>query len=78
MKGDENHIHKLITDLDQYQSLRGRNISMGRLYTSFKIENRLLDRQIIMIEKIKVSRVGIPPVIKAIANQDENSYLLFW
>ena len=51
---------------------------MGRLYTSFKIENRLLDRQIIMVEKIKVSRVGIPPVIKAIANQDENSYLLFW
>ena len=78
MKGDENHIHKLITDLDQYQSLRGRNISMGRLYTSFKIANRLLDRQIIMIEKIKVNRVGIPSVIKAIANQDENSYLLFW
>ena len=51
---------------------------MGRLYTSFKIANRLLDRQIIMIEKIKVNRVGIPSVIKAIANQDENSYLLFW
>ena len=78
VKGTINYIKKLVTKLKRYQSIRRRNISMDRLYTSFKVADWLLKRNVTMIGTIISNRVGISPEIKPITNQEENSYLLFW
>ena len=51
---------------------------MDRLYTSFKVADWLLKRNVTMIGTIISNRVGIPPEMKPVTNQEENSYLLFW
>ena len=78
VKGTINYVKKLVTNFERYQSLRGRNISMDRLYTSFEVADWLLKKNITMIGTIMSNRVGIPKEIKDIQNRDDNSYLLFW
>ena len=71
VKGTINYIKKLIEKLEKFQNIRGRNISMDRLYTSFEIADWLLNRCITMIGTIMSNRVGIPKEIKPVTKRHQ-------
>ena len=62
--GTINYVKYLIEKLSEYQNLTGRNISMGRLYTSFEVANWLSEKMITILGKMQSNRVGIPPKTK--------------
>ena len=47
--GSDSYIRYLVTKRSDMQSLRGRNISIDRLYTSISIARWLLDNQVTML-----------------------------
>ena len=44
VRGTEDTVKRLVTDLEQHTSLSGRNISYDRLYTSISLAKWLLER----------------------------------
>ena len=64
VQGTINHIKYLVEQLQKCHSLKGRNITMDRLYTSFEISDWLSARNIIMVGTFQKNRVGIPPELK--------------
>ena len=68
VKGTINYIKRLVTNLEQYQSICGRKISMDRLYKSFEVAEWLLKWNVTMIGTIMSNRVRFPPEIKPATN----------
>ena len=58
--GTESYIKELVTSLEKFVSLQGRNISMDRLYTSIPIAKWLLERNITCVGTLQTRRICIP------------------
>jgi len=71
-------VTKLVGDLMAKTCLKGRNITMDRLYTSFPLFEWLLSKGITALGTMMLNRVGIPPGIKPTAGRQEKSYVALW
>ena len=78
VSGTFNYITTLVEKLLKYQKLDGRNISMDRLYTSFKIADWLLQKHITMVGTFQLNRVGIPAELKQVHNRELLSTEVYW
>ena len=78
VRGTEDTVKRLVTDLEQYTSLSGRNISYDRLYTSISLAKWLLERNITTVGTLQANRKGIPEEVKHVGSRDSNSYEVFW
>ena len=58
--GTNNYIKFLVEKLNGYHSLKGRNISMDRLYNNLEIADWLFRKSITTIGTMQHNRVGIP------------------
>ena len=59
--------------LPSYHDIRGRNISMDRLYSSFSVANWFFEKGVRMVGTMNKNRVGIPKAIHDINNRELNS-----
>ena len=78
ISGTDNYIKYLVSRLLENQPLRGRNISMDRLYSSIPIARWLLEHNITMLGTLKSNRIGIPPEIKDVSEREIDSYEIYW
>ena len=78
VRGTEDTVKRLVTDLEQHTSLSGRNISYDRLYTSISLAKWLLERNITTVGTLQANRKGIPEEVKHFGSRDSNSYEVFW
>ena len=62
ISGTENYIQYLVNKLSSYHDIRGRNISMDRLYSSLSVANWLLDKGITMVGTIRKTELAFLPV----------------
>ena len=61
-----------------YDSLAGGNITMDRLYTSFKTADWLLERKITTLGTMQSNQVGIPPEIKETKDREILNTIMYW
>ena len=73
IEGIETYIKTLVEKTGSKLLLQGRNISMGRLYTSISTANWLLEKNIIIVGTLMTNRRGIPEEIKIVTNREEFS-----
>ena len=71
-------VQSLITKLSENVDMRGRNITMDRLYTSYELLRWMLDQQITAVGTIKANKKCIPTEMKGIAGRDDKSYEYYW
>ena len=74
----ENYIQYLVNELSSYHDIRGRNISMDRLYSRLSVANWLLGKGITMVGTMQKNRVGIPASLKDVTNREINSTETYW
>ena len=67
----ENYVRYLVNQTENNVELRGRNISMDRLYTSISLANWLLGRKITCVGTLNHNRQGIPTELKNTSEREE-------
>ena len=77
LKGTANYVKSLVSGLQKYVKLDGRNISMDRLYTSIPTTRWLLDLNVTVIGTLQHNRSGIPKEIKSVNNRDDLSAIAY-
>ena len=60
----EDYIKYLVNEVEKDTSLKGRNISTDRLYTSVPLAKWLLDHDITTVGTFNTVRIGIPDELK--------------
>ena len=78
VQGTINYIKYLVEQLQKCHSLKGRNITMDRLFTSFEIADWLSARNITMVGTFQKNCVGIPPELKVVKDKAELSNEIYW
>ena len=78
VQGTINYIKYLVEQLQKCHSLKDRNITMDRLYTSLEIADWLSARNITMVGTFQKNRVGIPPELKVVKDKAELSNEIYW
>ena len=78
VRGTEDTIKRLVTDLEKHTSFSGRNILYDRLYTSILLAKWLLERNITTVGTLQANRKGIPEEVKHVGSRDSNFYEIFW
>ena len=78
VQGTINYIKYFFEQLQKCHSLKGRNITMDRLYTSLEIADWLSARSITMVGTFTKNRVGIPPELKVVKDKAELSNEIYW
>ena len=73
-----NYIKYLVEQLQKCHSLKSRNITMDKLYTSLEIADWLSARNITMVGTFQKNRVGIPPELKVVKDKAELSNEIYW
>ena len=68
----------MVSKLQQYTTLKDRNISFDRLYTSLPLINYLLEKDIIAVGTLVSSRKGLPKEFVKTAGRKEFSYEILW
>ena len=76
--GTDNYTNYLVDKILVHKSLKGRNISMDRRYTSVAIARWLLEKDITMIGTLQSNRREIPPEIKDISTREILSTETYW
>ena len=71
-------VKSLVTGLGNKTDLKGRNITMDRLYTSIELFQWLLTQSITGVGTMMLNRKGIPAEIKTMENRSEHSYKVLW
>ncbi|XP_066964005.1 piggyBac transposable element-derived protein 4-like [Macrobrachium rosenbergii] len=71
-------VKALINQLKSSIDLRGRTISLDRLYTSIELFEWLLSQSINALGTIDAGRKGIPLEIKNIAGKQDKLYEVYW
>ena len=74
----DNYTKHLVDKILERQPLKGRNISMDRLYTSIPICRWLLEKDITMIGTFQTNQRGIPPEMKDIKTREPFSSETYW
>ena len=78
LKGSANYVRSLVSGLQKYVKLDGRNIYMDRLCTSIPTTRWLLDLNVTVIGALQHNRSGIPKEIKSVNNRDDLSAIVYW
>ena len=78
VQGTINYIKYLVENLEKCHRLKGRNITMDRLYTSLEIAEWLSKRNITMVGTFQKNRVGIPAAIKDGKDKEILSSEIYW
>ena len=78
LKGTANYVKFVVSGLQKYVKLNGRNISMDRLYTFIPTTRWLLDLNLTVIGTLQLNRSGIPKEIKSVNNHDDLSAIVYW
>ena len=78
LKGTANYVKSLVSGLQKYVKLDGRNISMDRLYTFIPTTRWRLDLNVTVIGTLQHNQSGIPKEIKSINNRDDFSAIVYW
>ena len=73
VEGTENYVKYLVNETKQNVSLKGRNISTDRLYTSIALANWLLENNISTVRTLNTTRIGVPDELKKAEGRDEFS-----
>ena len=68
----------LIGRLEKSTDLKGRSVSLDRLYISIPLCKWLLERQIKSIGTLKTNRRRIPDEFKSLEGREEFSYKVLW
>ena len=71
-------VQRLVENLEQHVSLKGRNLTTDRYYTSIGLAKWLLEKNITLIGTFRANRQGIPPQIKTLSEREEFSYQVLW
>ena len=69
----ENYTKYLVNEIEKHRSLKGRNISTDRLYTSISLAIWVLSRDITTVGTLNTNRVGIPKELKDVKGREEFS-----
>ena len=64
IEGKENHLKYLVNETKRNVSLKGRNISTDRLYTSIALANWFLENNITTVETLNTTLIGVPDELK--------------
>ena len=73
VRGTEDTVKRLVTDLEKHITLSGRNLLYDRLYNSVSLAKWLLERNITTVRTLKANRKGIPEEVKHVGSRDSNS-----
>ena len=68
----------MVSKLQRYTTLKGRNISFDRLYTSLPLMNYLLEKDITAVGTLVSNRKGLPKEFVKTAGRKEFSYEILW
>ena len=71
-------VKSLITGLERHCDIKGRNVSMDRLYTNIELFEWLLARKITGLGTIMMNRKGLPDALKTTVGRDNHSYSVLW
>lgn len=71
-------VQYLVRKMLEKNDLKGRNISMDRLYTSIPLAEWLLDHKITMVGTLQSNRKGIPEAMKVTTDREVPSYQCVW
>ena len=71
--GTDEYSKYLVTNLQEMNDVKGRNISMDRYFTSVTLARWCLERKITIVGTMRMDRKGIPPEIKTFDNREEKS-----
>ena len=72
------NVQSLVTKLGSHVDLKGRNITMDRLYTSYELFSWLLQQDITAVGTIMMNKRCVPNEIKNTKERESNSYKAFW
>lgn len=78
VSGMDETVKYLVNGLQKLKSLKGRNISTDRLYTSIPLAKWLLSCDVTTVGTLKGNRVGIPKEIKTIVGRENYSSEFYW
>ena len=68
----------MVSKLESYTTLKGRNISFDRLYTSLSLMNYLLEKYIRTVGTLVSNRKGLPKKFVKTTGRKEFSYEILW
>ena len=68
----------IVSKLQRYTTLKGRNISFDRLYTSLPLMNCLLEKDITAVGNLVSNRKGVPKEFVKTAGRKEFSFEILW
>lgn len=77
LKATEDYVKMLVESMVP-RNMKGRNISMDRLYTSISTANLLLARGITVVGTLTTNRLGLPDELKAPKDRDEFESTMHW
>ena len=69
---------RMVSKLQRYTTLKGRNISFDRLYTSLPLTNYLLEKDITAVGTLVSNRKGLPKEFVKTAGRKEFLYEILW
>ena len=76
--GTTNYVKYLVNKVEQKHSLKGRNISMDRLYNSIDLSDWLLSHKITSLGTMMHNRVGIPKELKDVTGAETFSSEIYY
>jgi hypothetical protein len=71
-------VTSLVEQLESHVSIKGRNITMDRLYSGLELFEWLLARNITAIGTIMLNRKGIPRSLTSLEGRENKSYQAMW
>ena len=77
VRGPEDTVKRLVTNLEKHTSLSGINISYDRLYTS-SLAKWLLERNITTVGRLQANFKDISEEVKHVGSRESNSCEVFW
>lgn len=76
--GTEAVVRHMMEQLGRHGDLRGRNLSIDRLYTSIPLAEWLFEKGVTVVGTLQANRRGIPADIKKTDGRPELSYQVYW
>ena len=73
IEGTKSYVKYFVNETKRNVSLKGRNISTGRLHTSIALANCLLENNITTVGTLNTTRIGVPDELKKAEGRDEFS-----
>ena len=78
VRGTEEKIKTLVTNLERCTNLAGRNVTYDRFYTSIALGKWLLEKNITSVGTIQANQKGIPSELQTFNGRNAGSYEIYW